>query len=114
MPINLEALGASLSTPSYELTPMITSDWPAIGSELYFASDRKHPLAHGDFDIYQATWLTSDAGIAAKDEAPRTRGAINCGGMEVDAKAELGFLFEAAEIRMRTSSSACIPTTCWR
>ena len=93
-PINLGELGDFLSTRYCEWTPVIGIDWPANGSVLRFASDRPHPLAHGEFDIYEVTWLMSGAGVDTENEAPRTRGAINCGGLEVDAREELGFVFE--------------------
>ncbi len=80
----------SLCTEFYDDAPAISPDWPANQSVLYFASDRPHPLACGDFDMFQATWLASDD-ITCRPEPRRTTGAINCGGWEIQA---LGMTFE--------------------
>ncbi len=83
-------MGPPLCTTFHEVAPRISFDWPAHESTLYFSSDRPHPLACGDFDAYQATWLAA-ADITFEPEPPLTAGAINCGGLEVQA---LGMTFE--------------------
>ena len=54
-PVNLNdfALGSSVNVPgAVEWAPCISRDWPANGSELYFASG-----VAGDWDLYEATWV---------------------------------------------------------
>lgn len=99
--VNLDELDAaskvlgrpSLNTPWNDTLPSRTYDWPDEGSLFYFTSDRPHPRGRGESDIYQAVWLPSED-ITFENEPLRTRGAINCGGLEVDAGEELGSVFE--------------------
>lgn len=54
-PVNLNdfGLGSSVNVPgAVEWAPCISRDWPANGSELYFASG-----VVGDWDLYEATWV---------------------------------------------------------
>ncbi len=94
-PENLGKYGAKLCTKYYELVPVVDFDWPNHGSVLYWSTDHPHPLAYYSVP-FQATWLAgaTPGNTTFMPEPPMTEGAINCGGLEVDATSELGFKFE--------------------
>ena len=91
-PVNL---GPPVCSPYSDMAVFVSHDWPIHESVLYFTATRPHPLARGPFDMFQATWLaTAPEKISYEMEPPRTSGALNCGGREVDATAEIGAKFE--------------------
>jgi hypothetical protein len=60
--VNLDSfsLGSDVNSPSNEWNPMISDDWPAFGSQLYFQSTRPGSRS---LDLWQATWVPEPSGF---------------------------------------------------
>jgi hypothetical protein len=59
--LNDFSLGSNVNSPSREVFPSVSHDWPAVGSQLFFVANR--PDGSGGNDIWQATWVPEPSGL---------------------------------------------------
>ena len=67
-PVNLDdfGLGSEVNGPEFDAWPVLSRNWPASGSRLYFSSQRGSAKS----DIWGATWFSGDCVIAEDDTFP--------------------------------------------
>lgn len=72
-PLNLNDLwpGSAINTPSVEASPYLSPDWPAVGSKLYFVTDRSR-----NGDVWEVTWVPEPSSFALA--ALGSLGALLC------------------------------------